>query len=543
MRNPLITAVAMGALGIASAQTQNIVLLDGGVTGPTAETKSTRKVEFVDVDGDGDMDMVAINHGSKSIIYVNDGSGQFVTQVLIDNAGINSAKGVTFFNWLGGDSLFPEMIIATGPDGAGANQRNLFYENTSTTGVPSFALIPAGVNAPGDTDHSYDVGFVTVNSIATLIVANRKLSDGSGGVNRVYTVAAGVFTADLTHPISTAGPLSSRDIAIGDLDGDGDDDVLIANAGNGSSPNECYLNNGSALVLEDAGDFSSADTNTYGMAIGELDGDGKLDVVTANRDGITVAAANQVFANNSTADDIVLKLAITQDPMISFDVAIGDLDGDGDGDIVVANRNQTNEVFMNNRIDNSLGAGDLDTNPGAFFTEVSHGAIQQSRGNTLSVTLAEVQDYGTLLHQGMEVALANTNSSANFYYRGFGPMFVDLAGASPSGSDRLEASGFLSSSTNTMFTMSGGTLNENWTLYGSIAAIPSPLLGGLFWLDAPASCAVGTYDASGNGTIMVPAATIAALGVVVEGIPLYFQGGNHEGTGAITNALSVMVQD
>ncbi len=540
MRNPILTALAVGALGVASAQSvQNIVLFDGGVSGVTSASDSTRKVEFVDVDNDGDTDMVALNHGVASTIHVNDGSGQFPLTVNLNGGGALEAKGMAFADWDGDLDL--DVVIAMGPAAAPTQQANVFLRNdTVAADAPIFTVINPG-DPNNDLDHSYDVGFVTVDGNLQLIVANRAVNGVSGsGVNRVYqSNGDGTFTSLPGHPISTAFPLSSRDIAVGDLDGDGDEDVLIANAGNGVQPNRCYINNGAAgLVVEHAGDFTAqALSNTYGMAIGDLDGDGLNDVGTANRLTSTMGEGNQIFANNSTPGDIQLDLAITQASVPSYDLAIGDLDGDGDNDMVVANRNVNNGVFMNNQTDDGLAAGGLGANPGAFFNQITYGTIQNNGGNTLSVTIGEVADYsGNPNHTGMEVALANSGGSSNFFFRGFGAMYTDLGGASNAA--RLDGAGFLSPITDAALMISEAPESRPYILAGSLTINPTPGFGGTIFLDAPLGLVVGNVDVLGNAMITIPNGTLPA---VAEGTFIAFQA-VFSSVNQISNGMSAMIQ-
>ena len=73
-----------------------------------------------------------------------------------------------------------------------------------------------------------------------------------------------------------------------DLDGDGDQDIVVANV---EERNAVYWNDGSGLgwVGQWLGDEAHA---TYGLAVGDLDGDGYPELGFANSD-----AMNRLFAN------------------------------------------------------------------------------------------------------------------------------------------------------------------------------------------------------------------------------------------------------
>jgi hypothetical protein len=71
----------------------------------------------------------------------------------------------------------------------------------------------------------------------------------------------------------------SVDLALGDLDGDGDLDAFIVNS---LSANQILTNDGGGNFLAAAAPDTS--TASYGIAIGDLDGDGETDAV--NEDGL-----------------------------------------------------------------------------------------------------------------------------------------------------------------------------------------------------------------------------------------------------------------
>ena len=122
---------------------------------------------------------------------------------------------------------------------------------------------------------------------------------------------------------------SHSSVAIGDLNGDGKPDLATAN----------YADPGTVSVLLSRGDGSFRAKRDYAtgrgsgsVAIGDLNGDGKPDLVTANYDANTVSVllnrgdgsfAAQARLRNRTAGP--------------GSVAIGDLNGDGKPDLATAN--------------------------------------------------------------------------------------------------------------------------------------------------------------------------------------------------------------
>ena len=125
-----------------------------------------------------------------------------------------------------------------------------------------------------------------------------------------------------------------------DSDGDGDADALLANGRHWAQVNEVYINNG-------AGQFTFGyplgpeKATTYASPAGDLDGDGDLDVIVGND-----RAENWVYMNDGAGHfERVWSVGPEIEPTRSAQLA--DLDGDGALDVLVTNRGTPNGFYLN----------------------------------------------------------------------------------------------------------------------------------------------------------------------------------------------------
>jgi len=127
----------------------------------------------------------------------------------------------------------------------------------------------------------------------------------------------------------------SWDVALGDVDSDGDLDAFVANSIQGSVGSMVWLNDGSGLFTAIEQDLGFG----QGISLADLDSDGDLDAVITNWLG---NGTTSVWLNDGSG----FFVSTGQNLWSAFQPALGDLDGDGDIDIFLG-RMGANSVWMN----------------------------------------------------------------------------------------------------------------------------------------------------------------------------------------------------
>ena len=264
-----------------------------------------------DLDGDGDIDLVAPNHDSHNVsVFMNNGDGTFANDVLYA-AGTNPWD-VTAIDFDGDGDL----DLATSNYGSN-NMSILLNAGNGTFGAPtSYAagdrphpILAADLDGDGD----YDV--ITANLISDDISVFFNNGDGTFADQITYGVAEG--------PIGLAGA---------DYDNDGDVDIFVANYNTNLETDTVTLheNDGLGHLLPYQA-ISVGGDGPFNVIAVDLDGDRDVDLATANRRSDDVSV---IIQNAQGGFDAPVIYGAGNDP---YYVCPVDLNGDDRLDLVSAN--------------------------------------------------------------------------------------------------------------------------------------------------------------------------------------------------------------
>ncbi|RSK25244.1 LamG-like jellyroll fold domain-containing protein [Hymenobacter metallilatus] len=284
-----------------------------------------------------------INSATASTIRV------FSAQAGGRKAGTYSTSGstVTFdpsVSFEPGETVFTSIPATVTSTGGAATTNKQVYQFTTAAGGSGRGNFPASTTINGGfSPRSLSVGDVNGDGNLDLLTA------GSGNtVNVLLGNGAGGFTAGTAASV----PISPNTLALGDLDADGDLDIMTGNFSGGQV--SVRLNNGSGTF---SGGQDLSIGTPYALTLGDVDADGDLDALVvnfvANNSSITVLI-NSGSGSFSSAQVIGVSSSC-------FGLTLGDVDADGDLDLLAPCYN-SNSVAV--RLNDGSGSFSGSYNPG-----------------------------------------------------------------------------------------------------------------------------------------------------------------------------------
>ena len=261
-----------------------------------------------DFDGDGDLDLLGVEAGLAGPLGRNDGTGWFTPQP---------------FPW---------------PNGQ------------------------VGVVRTGDLDGDADVDVLALTSVT-----------GPPQLRFFRNLGNATFVdTGLTAPSPTP-PTNTTDFRLLDADGDGDQDAVTVALQGGV---QLYANNGAGAFTLVAGAFPTYLGWLRTVAVGDLDGDGDLDVLTGDESYGSAPSQLRYFANNGAGVFADVTAQRLQAPLaLARSLEVADLDGDGDRDAFVACWGTASYPTSVNLLLRNNGSGNLSFQPSALPSTLPTGSV------------------------------------------------------------------------------------------------------------------------------------------------------------------------
>jgi hypothetical protein len=308
---------------------------------------SPESVAIGDLDGDGKLDLVVANRVSNTVSVLRNTSSSGIIEAGSFAASVNFSAGsspnLVAIGDLDGDGK-PDLVLSNF-----GSEKVSILRNTSSNGIIVQGSFAAKVDftigewtssvAICDLDGDGKPDLVVADFLSNFVSVLRNTSSNG-------SIVASSFAARVDFNVGN----TPRSIAIGDLDGDGKQDLVVINF---NSNTVSILRNTSSNGSITAGSFAAkidfaTGSFPFSVAIGDLDGDGKPDLAVANDFSDSIS----VFRNTSSSGSIVSgSFAAKVDfntGIAPRSVAIGDLDGDGKPDLAVANISSNNVSVLRN---------------------------------------------------------------------------------------------------------------------------------------------------------------------------------------------------
>jgi hypothetical protein len=400
MRFAAIALVAWCACGGATAQPWFDDVTETHLPARASVTHNSMDIGAIDLDGDGDLDLVIPQEWRANKILFNDGRGRFTVRtdllpalnadelVRPENVQQPLQKdsedvSIADFN---GDGRLDLIIVVEDDIKFGRTNVHQYYRGLASGGYERiYGQLPDTVsNAVAHADINGDGAF---DLIISGDAQDRLLINDCRGNFRDETEAR------LPREASVA-----QDVEFFDADRDGDLDLVLGLEGG----HALWINNGQGVFADESKERLPAPGNVEARKVtpADVDGDGDLDLYFTHVSWQGREAQDRLYINDGAGrfSDATAE-RLPADDRLSLDAKFADLDGDRDLDLVQGNAGSV-RVFLND----GLGR----------FTDVTTEALGPADipGSSIAIELADFNGDGRIdLYVGQ---LANQNAPDSY---------------------------------------------------------------------------------------------------------------------------------
>jgi hypothetical protein len=334
-------------------------------------------VSIGDFNGDGKNDMAVLNYSSANVsVFINTTSPGAATPAF--SAKTDFATGSLPYSVSIGDFNGDgrnDMAVAN----YGSNTVSVFLNTTAPgAATPAFSA---------KTDFTAGIGSISVSIVDFNGDGKNDMAVANNGSNNVSvflnTAAPGAATPSFSAKTDFTTGVTPFSVVTGDFNGDGKNDIAVANY---SSNNVSVLLNttspGAAIPAFSAKTDFATGTGPCSVSIGDFNGDGKNDMAVANSSSNTVSVLLNITPIGVISPSFSAKRDFTTGDN-PYSISIDDLNGDGKKDMAIANQgSNTVSVFLNT------------TTPGAIVPTLSIKTDFITGSHPTSVCIGDVNGDG-----------------------------------------------------------------------------------------------------------------------------------------------------
>ncbi len=303
-------------------------------------------VTLADVDGDGKLDIVV----ARNLAY---GDNVSVLRNASVKGQLSTNSFAAPVSFTGGDEPVAVAVADLDADGrpeiivVNSLSTNLaIFPNRGIVGTITTQSFASAVKLPLDwTSPGLAISDLDGDGRPDIVTAGQAKVSIYRSIFTNGTITANSFAGRVDLSVPLGSPYGSQTVAIGDLDGDRRPEIVVAEYAHDG--NLAVLRNNTFLGAITSNSFRltnfGAGTYLWGVGIGDLNGDGKPDLAVTAETGPSLAALLNISSSNSPA----FTAAGFGTVAIPSCVAVGDLDADGRPDIVVGGLDGTISVFKN----------------------------------------------------------------------------------------------------------------------------------------------------------------------------------------------------